>query len=537
MKQFLLIAVLALAEGVGATNYYVSTTGTAATKSAATGPVSTDANCMPSKLNKSQTYVAGDTIFWGYKSGADSNFYDTGTTVFKTPSLGTSTNPVVYMAVPGCHPRINGAAVYTHGATWHWHASATTNYYYLTTAADANPSLTLPANLWVNNFKYNSGTLTSLQDRQCALGDLDGLGYNVIYIRRDAANPATDGVLIEGSVASKYAWTNATAGNGLIVDGLTFTHGTTTLITNTAQDTNVIIRNCILEKSFGLFSMSYYHTFQVNNCKFRDSYNNSTRTLQISSPGQPTKEGDGSFNFCTFENIGYDGIYSRADSAVTIKINNCTFYGIGATAVGIASASRANIQIKNCIFNTVQVGNLGNGFILENATTVGGVLGYKNSFIGKPAVALTHATTSACADSGGNVTKYSPIFKHHRRPIIFSWTNDDSQDWGILRDSLRVQRDSVHCPMTQAFNFTNGGGTLCVYILYGTTRYADSGDRAFWIVYNEYHTRHNRRDVPFNFGDAHRDHGRDRHDHAEHGACGFSRIHGNFQYSGTRVGL
>lgn len=460
----IILIVLALAGLAWSTNYYVSTTGTATSKTGSVGPVTDNTKCMPSKVHKSQTYSAGDTIFWSYQSGADSVFRDTGTTVFKTPTFGTSTNPVVYKAEPGKHPIINASADYSHGATWHWHASATGNYYYVTTAANANPSIaTLPTNVWVNNFKYNSGTLASLQDRQSALGDLDGLGYNTVYIRRDAGNPATGTVLVEFSVASKYAWSNTTAGNGLVVDGFIFTHGTTIAFNSTVADTNVVIKNCTFEKTAGLVNWQRIQNSRMDMCTFRHGYSNSTHTFQLDA-ATTGKIGVFSLNYCVFQDLRYDGLYVAADSIDTIKLNNCTFYGVGSFAIQLLTTSRAIVVAKNCIFGTCQTSGSGNGFVLENLSSVGGVIYYKNSFMGKPAAVITHAVNSSNVfDSGGNIVLYSPLFKKHSKPILFAWTNDDSPTWTVLRDSLRALRDSIHLPMTTALNATDGQGSMAAY--------------------------------------------------------------------------
>jgi hypothetical protein len=454
MNKTILI-MLILIKLVWPTNYFVSITGTATSKTTATGPDFEDnSKCMNIKVAKGQTYSGGDSIIYGYSTGTDSVYRDTGTTIFKTPSFNSVT-PIVYKAGVGKHPIINASDLYTHGTLWHWHASATPNYYYVTTAGDANPSIaSLPVNIWINDYKYKSGSLSYLYDRQCAYGDIDGLGYSTVYIRRDEANPAIDGAKIEFSVTTRYAWNCNIAGNGLVVEGFKFTHGANFLVNTGTQDTNIIINNCIFEQANSLLPISRWRSSQINSCLFQNSLSSSFYASQISAVGNGS-DGSVSFNYCVFQNIAGTAIYTLSDSAITQEVNNCTFYGIGSHAILMGTTSRANMFLSNSILHVCQFLMSGNGYELENFSLVGGTIHIANSYLGPCAIISNHIRTSNCINDGNNDSSIAPFINHSRRSVVFGYTDDDSQNWPTMRDSLRFLRDSTHIPMTQAFNFTN----------------------------------------------------------------------------------
>ncbi|MDH3267860.1 MAG: right-handed parallel beta-helix repeat-containing protein [Ignavibacteria bacterium] len=108
-KLFLFITILlsiSLAVNLWATNYYMRADGTAANKAAATGPGSTQANCMSIATHDAQTFSAGDTIFVCDDGGVFRDQMD-------VPSSGSDGSPIVYIAESGDTPIINSADIFT----------------------------------------------------------------------------------------------------------------------------------------------------------------------------------------------------------------------------------------------------------------------------------------------------------------------------------------------------------------------------------------------------------------------------------------
>ena len=116
MKRLVLIALLLsmAGQGWGAT-YYMRADGTAANKGAASGGCGTVANCMSVTTHNSETFSAGDIIYFCDDGG------DFTTTSLVIPSSGAAGNVITYKNAPGETPEINPVATYT---TWVSHGGS-----------------------------------------------------------------------------------------------------------------------------------------------------------------------------------------------------------------------------------------------------------------------------------------------------------------------------------------------------------------------------------------------------------------------------
>ena len=68
--------------------------------------------------------------------------------------------------------------------------------FYLQTAAGADPSISEPEHLLLDDAILTEGSITTLNDHEWTYGDADSLGYDTVYVRDDSGDPDTTGVSI-----------------------------------------------------------------------------------------------------------------------------------------------------------------------------------------------------------------------------------------------------------------------------------------------------------------------------------------------------
>jgi len=108
MKKILpvIIAILFISINAFGAIYYMRADGTAANKAAASGPCSTQANCMSMAIHTGETFSAGDIV----KLCDNGGDY---TAVLTPPSSGSDGNPITYIAETGDTPVIDVSVDYS----------------------------------------------------------------------------------------------------------------------------------------------------------------------------------------------------------------------------------------------------------------------------------------------------------------------------------------------------------------------------------------------------------------------------------------
>lgn len=423
-------------------NYYVSTTGTATTKAAATGPYTDNSKCMTMATFNTATFGVTDTV--NFKNGT---YRGTSGYVMAIPSGGGT----VYQGQSQAGVIINGSLDRSHGTSWHWNPSPTlANTYYITTAVDGDPSIgSAPNHVWVNGKKYPLDTLGSMDNRHIAYGDADALGFNTVYIRYDSSSFATNGAVIEFS--SLYAFQKTADCNHYKLQNFTFTRGASSLFNHTGNDTGVTFVNCTFEKSNSICNWQDMDSTNFLNCTFQETYATSTNGNTI--------VGRTAFYYCLFKAMHNSCIYCSGVTPCDVMVIGCDFYGIGATPISTTIASQQHVQVKNCMFEASQYRESGTGALLNNASSAGGKISYKNSYIPGPCTSPATDRFVSCTDSGGNIlTGFSGIKKHRYTPY-YTWTFDDAQSLPVAIDSIRKNADSFDIKINVALSSTNHPGT------------------------------------------------------------------------------
>jgi len=219
--------------------YYMRVDGTAANKGAATGPGSTQANCMNIAVHDAETFSAGDIIIL-CDDGGDY------TTRLDPPSSGTSGNPITYEAESGDAPTIN---MVTDLREWdtagNWTDGGGDVWYIGSLASD-------PGRLWIDGTEYSEA-----QDEN----DIDS-SYrwwwdnpnDRVYVY-STSNPADnystmDAANYGGAFASALRVNNKSF---LTFEGITFKGGLYTLLVQTSSASEdsegIIFDDCRVEDS------------------------------------------------------------------------------------------------------------------------------------------------------------------------------------------------------------------------------------------------------------------------------------------------
>src|SRR3989344_2138478 len=167
-----------------AATYYVSTSGSDTNNGLSTGAPWKTIN----KIN-SMSFQPGDSIL--FKRG---EIWNEGIT-FRLTSSGTEAAPINYSAYGSGEKPIISGALDSSKEGWNWAASSRPNYYYLTRSG-SNPNIpngSVYGVRWrlfyLDRTEICGGSINSLNNGQWAYGNLDGLSYNTIYLRKDNGVP------------------------------------------------------------------------------------------------------------------------------------------------------------------------------------------------------------------------------------------------------------------------------------------------------------------------------------------------------------
>jgi hypothetical protein len=391
MKQMLLI-LLMVVSGWSAT-YYVSTSGNDSNDGLSpSAPWQTVAK-INSGLSK------GDTV--RFKCNGD----------WWNSRIVTPVDSIYYSSYgEGAKPRILAGKDYTTGYAWHASANGT-NEYYLTTAANGNPSLTSPTTVWLNDRRIYTGTIGSLLQYQFAYGDNDGLGFNTLYVRDNNGNPQTIGTQIVTNGESNSVYMSAKS--YVFFNNLNIRYCSGSGVRVTTSGKRIEFTNCVIENCDDGLYFEYGDSTLVDRCIIRNihnDYNGAIRYANTASFGQ--------VRFTSLYACDGYGITSSSTGSVAHKIYNCTFYGIRLAVTSWSGSGTTNGDIRNCI--AAGCAYSGNNIWLENNN--GTVTVNNCSYL--PSYNQSLAFFSGAVDGGTNMQKH-PLFVKDRFKGYFIVRKDD----------------------------------------------------------------------------------------------------------------
>lgn len=368
--------------------YYLREDGTAANKGAATGPGSTQANCMNVSVHNGETFSAGDLITMCDDGGII-------TSQISPPSDGTGGNHIVYEAESGDTPILDGGLDVT-SASYKWTASGSgTNEYYLEDSGGGDPGIVEPRVVMIDALNLRlAGTLGSLVDHKWAWGDNDALGYSTLYVRDDTGDPDVSGVTIIASQGSQgFA---LSSDDYITIDGLSFRYFKYRAI-YMGGCTDVTIQNCTIVNigTHGIEAEATCFNLDINNCDIsyvvrsngiwlsdtEDSeiYQNEAYQCQSNGIGL-TAESD---NNKTHRNWCHDNSINDASAGIGLEsnVNDCeVYYNLltNNSHAGIVVNAQRNEIYNNVIYSSVESDTINGSSV--NLTDWGGGSAENNTF-------------------------------------------------------------------------------------------------------------------------------------------------------------
>lgn len=474
MKQLILIALLAVS-GWGTTYYIDATNG----NDGASGTSTETAWKTIAKIEASAaTLNPGDTI--RFKRG------EIWRDQLDWPENGTAAAYYVvgaYGSLSDGYPVISGADDISYDNGFEWHLSANgTGEYYCTGASGADPSLSSPTYVWVDDIRYPEGTVGSLDLYQFDYANNDGLAFNTIYVRT-GGNPAAVGVTIELKKRSNCIYTQRTYCS---FDSLQLEKADYNIRVVLGKNT---FTNCRFYRggSLGLINVMDSCFFIAN--EFKEQYASAYGIRLTGTDGK-----------CVIAYNLFTGFYSNAldidgdsliyifgntfvgnrnnsiilnNSACSLYIYNNTFSGVGAADYTSANAARRSAGAVKYDYNNT----LPNG--LAPGTMLNGIVEGANCINEDPGFIKTRRRGFFCLTMDDWITglNYYNTNKSHFFTNGVGWTYNihrtdliPSADWDALQTGLNSGFLEVglhtrgHVDLTQdtAFNIQYvGAGSAC----------------------------------------------------------------------------